>query len=331
MNQEKLIETISTGRSLKDSEELLNWVSESRENEKNYIRNKNLWAILQKGTEMDAGLIDDGYQQVKQRLNKSNINFFKNNFLKYAAVIAVALIAGYFINTISFESEIATNEIVVPKGNRMSVMLPDGTKVWLSNGTKLVYPEKFKSKTREVQLEGEGFFEVTHDKKHPFVVNVGEHRIKVLGTKFAVVAYPEDNTVSAELVSGRIQFEVCNSEDSFSLHEVKPQHSLVLDKTSGQLYETKLPDGFYNYWQNGTYGFRDETFESLALKIERIYSVDIIFESESLRESLFTGTFNVDDNIYTLMEIFKKASGKPFEYYQEKGKIFVRYKDQQRK
>lgn len=327
MNQEKLIESISKGESINDSQELFDWVSESHENEKSYIRNKNLWAILQKGNEMDAGSIDEAYQNLQKKISKPKNNSFQLIFFKYAAVIVVALLCGYFVNTLSFRKEIALNELVVPKGNRMSVMLPDGTKVWLSNGTKLIYPENFKSKTREVQLEGEGFFEVTHDKKHPFIVNVGENRIKVLGTKFAVIAYPDDNTVRAELVSGSIQFDVHQQNDSYSSYEVKPQHSLVLDKTSGKLFEAKLPEGFYNYWQYGSYEFKDEAFISLAQKVERIYNVKIIFESEALKQSLFTGTFNIDDNIYTLMEVFKKASRKPFEYHQEEGKIYVRYKN----
>jgi ferric-dicitrate binding protein FerR (iron transport regulator) len=327
MNQEKLIESISKGKTIADSKELYDWVSQSEENEKQYIRHKNLWAILQRGNEMDSGSINRGYTQVKQSINKSNSKFFGTSILKYAAVIAVALLCGYLLNSIPAKTELAINEIVVPKGNRMSVVLPDGTKVWLSNGTTLKYPEHFNEETREVELEGEGFFEVSHDKEHPFIVNVGENRIKVLGTKFAVVAYPEDNTIRAELVSGKIQFDIRQSDNSITSLEVKPQHSLVFVKTSGKIFEKRIPEGFYDYWQYGTYTFKDESLASLAQKIERIYNVEIIFESECLKQRLFTGTFNIDDNIYTLMEVFKKASGKPFEYRQEKGQIYVKIKN----
>ena len=72
------------------------------------------------------------------------------------------------------------------------------------------------------------------------------------------------------------------------------------------------------------YRFKDERFESLAKKIKRIYSIEIIFENETLKETLFTGTFNIDDNIYTLMEVFKRASGRPIDYHRERDKIYMK-------
>ena len=89
------------------------------------------------------------------------------------------------------------------------------------------------------------------------------------------------------------------------------------------MYEATIPDGFYDYWQNGIYRFKDERFDSLAKKIARIYNVEIVFGDEELKSRIFTGTLSVDDNIYTLMEAFKIASGKPFEYSFDRGKIYI--------
>lgn len=324
MDSEKLIHKITESKPLKDSDELLDYINESGENTKEYIRYKSLWAMLQTGNEMDEETINDGYKAVKRKV-KGRRNSILLNIAKYAAIIILAVSAGYMVQYAGLNNEIAMNEIIVPKGNRTSVVLPDGSKVWLSNGTKLVYPESFVGNFRDVQLEGEGFFEVTHDKDHPFIVNVGQHRIKVLGTKFAVVAYPDDDEVKAELVSGKIQFDIQSgvTEESYKSFMVKPMHSLVYDKTSGKVYESIIPDGFHDYWQKGTYRFRNETFDSLATKIARIYNVEIIFGDEELKNRTFTGTLNVDDNIYTLMEVFKSASGKPFEYRFDSGKIYI--------
>ena len=324
MDAEKLIHKISETRELKDSEELLEYINKSGENTDEYIRYKTLWAILQTGNEMDDETIHKGYNVVKR-----SIKGWKSSILasvaKYAVVVILALVGGYLINSVGFNNNIEENEIWVPKGNRTSVILPDGTKVWLSNGSRLLYPEKFVGASRNVQIEGEGFFEVTHDKDHPFIVNVGQHRIKVLGTKFAVVAYPDEDNVKAELISGKIQFEIQagDTEDSYKSYEVKPMSSLVYNKTSGKMYEATIPDGFYDYWQNGIYRFKDERFDSLAKKIARIYNVEIVFGDEELKSRIFTGTLSVDDNIYTLMEAFKIASGKPFEYSFDRGKIYI--------
>ncbi len=326
MDQEKLIYKIINKESLKDSKELLDFVSQSDENTREYIRHKNLWALMQTGSEMDQDSVSKGFQKVKRKLTNKGKSLVLLPVLKYAAIVVFALLGGYFLNSVDFNNKIAMNEIVVPKGNRTSVILPDGSKVWLSNGTKLVYPETFKGDTRNVELEGEGFFEVTHDENQPFIVNVGNHRIKVLGTKFAVVAYPGEDNVKAELISGKIQFDinVGDTEGNAKSFLVEPMHSLVYDKTSGKMYESVVPDGFYDYWQKGTYRFKDESFSSLAVKIQRIYNVEIIFEEEELKNRTFTGTLSVDDNIYTLMEAFKSASGEPFDYSYESGKIYIK-------
>lgn len=325
MDKENLIESISRGESISNSEELFDFVNSSAENAEEYIRQKNLWAILQNGKQMDAASIESGLKKVQKRVQK---NIWKNPFvqvLKYAAIIVFALAGGYFISQMEPEVELAMNEITVPRGNRTSVTLPDGSQVWISNGSKLVYPESFTGDVRNVQLEGEGFFEVTHDAEHPFIVSVGKERIKVLGTKFAVVAYPGDDQVRAELVSGKIQFDIHtgNANNEYKSFMVKPSHSLVYDKTSGKVYESIIPDGFYEYWIDGTYRFHNETFESLAKKIERIYNIEVIFKDEQLKTRTFTGTLSIDENIYTLMEVFKNASGKPFKYKYETGKIFI--------
>ncbi len=326
MNHEKLIELISKGETVSSSEELYKWVSHSAGNEKEYIRYKNLYALLQRGNDMDSATVEHEYHKLEKKIQGAGKKIFLRNLVRYAAIALIALSAGFFINQINFYTEIAYNELIVPKGNRMSISLPDGTHVWLSNGTKLKYPESFKGKTREVELEGEGFFEVQHDKKHPFIVNLGQHRIKVLGTKFAVVAYPNDKTINAELLSGKIQFDVYKGENRYNLYELQPRESLVFDKSTGKLYKSQIEDGYFEYWELGRYRFKDEPFSSLAQKINRIYNVEIVFQAEDLKDILFTGSFHIDDNIYTLMEVFKKASGKPFEYEQKKGTIYVRDK-----
>ncbi|NQU53734.1 MAG: FecR family protein [Bacteroidetes bacterium] len=326
MDKEKVIEKISKGEKLTDSKELLNWVEQSEENKKEYIRYKNLWALLQRGKEMEPNQIKEGLQNVKSKIHKSNKSFFFNEVLKYAAIIVFALIGGYFIHSITLNEEIAMNEISVPKGNRTSIILPDGSKAWLTNGSKLIYPDNFKGKTRDVQLMGEAFFTIAHNAKRPFIVKLGEHRVKVLGTEFSVVAYPQDNTIQVDLISGKVQMDVSDGTGSnnYKSAVLQPSHSLVLDKTSGKLSKSKIPDSFFKYWQEGMYQFKEESFVNLAKKIDRIFGVELIFEDEIIKKRTFTGTFNIDDNIYTMMEVFRHASGEPFNFHVERNKIFIK-------
>jgi ferric-dicitrate binding protein FerR (iron transport regulator) len=206
------------------------------------------------------------------------------------------------------------------------MILPDGSKVWLSNNSKIKYPTEFKGKTRELALTGEAYFEVSHNKEKPFIVNIGKNRIKVLGTKFSVSSYPEDNLVRADLISGKIQFDIYAGKDAFKSFLVKPMQGLVFDKTSRKLSESKIPDGFYDYWHKGIYQFQNETLKRLAVKIDRIYNTEIIFEDARLQNKRFSGIISIDDNIFTFIEAIKSTSIDPIEYRYEKNKLYIKIK-----
>lgn len=329
MEKDKLISFITSNQPFDNYSGVIEWINANKENKEEYIRYKNLWAIMQHGNDISEPKIQEALSRIREKSNRKNKSFWLFNFTKYAALVAILLLCGYFIGTRDFKSEITMNEIFVPNGNRSSVVLPDGSKVWISNGTKLIYPEEFEGKNRIVQLEGEGFFDITHDKEHPFIVKIGQNRIKVLGTKFAVVAYPNDKLIKTELISGQVQFDVIEKNETNKFHSylMEPSQSLTFDKYSGKLSQSKITDSFYKYWINGVYEFKDETFEELAKKIERIYNVKVNFEEENLKKRLFSGTIRINDNIYTLMDVFKRASGEPFTYRREGNNIYIKGKN----
>ncbi len=260
---------------------------------------------------------------------------FTSRFLYYAlrisAVLFLLLSTTIIVNkylAVANNEDMGCQEIYVPKGNRTSFTLPDGSKVWISNDSKIKYPNRFKKNTRELELEGEAYFEVVHENGRPFIVNVGKNRVRVLGTKFSITAYPDDDIVRAELVSGKILFDLYAGKGGtgFKSYEIKPSHSLVWDKTSGKLFDSKIMEGFYDYWQNGVYEFNDESLESLSKKIDRIYNVEVVFEDGSLKNRRFSGTISMNDNIFTFMEAIKRTSLVPFEYKYDRNKIFVKLK-----
>jgi ferric-dicitrate binding protein FerR (iron transport regulator) len=129
-----------------------------------------------------------------------------------------------------------------------------------------------------------------------------------------------------DLVTGKVQVDIYegNGSSRYKSYLIKPLHSLVLDKRSGTLKNLKIPDSFYKYWQQGIYEFKNEPFAKLAIKIERIYGVKVIFEEKDLKECTFTGAFFVDSNIYTIMETFRRASRVQFEYSIDKNQIYLK-------
>ncbi|WP_428229357.1 FecR family protein [Flavobacterium sp.] len=125
------------------------------------------------------------------------------------------------------DQEVVYNTLKVPYGKRFKLTLSDGTVVSLNSGTTLRYPEQFGiNGKRNVYLTGEAFFEVAKDKQHPFIVNVNQVDIEVLGTKFNISAYPENPTVNSTLVEGSIQMYEVENKQNFSFAKAKPNGNM---------------------------------------------------------------------------------------------------------
>lgn len=303
------------------------WLDSNPENIKIYNRLLQIWHFNPKSFDDHSSIYRKYLQKKKQLENQKPLAKLVYYVLRISAILFFLVSTIYFLKSINLspDTEMVFQEISVPKGSRSNFNLPDGTKVWLSNNSSIKYPSEFTGDTRELEITGEAYFDVTHNSKKPFMVKMGENRIKVLGTKFSVTAYPEDNLVRADLVEGKIQFEIKNNKGGFNSYLLKPSYSLVLDKTSGIIYESKVPDGFYDYWQKGIYEFRNETLEDLAIKIDRIYNTQIVFEDDRLKSKRFSGTISINDNIFTFIEAVKTTSTEPIQYHFENNKLYINF------
>ena len=102
--------------------------------------------------------------------------------------------------------------VIVPAGQRAELLLADGTKVWLNSRSKLKFPDRFQKDARKVELDGEGYFEVTHQEEAPFTVHTSKYDVKVLGTEFNVKAYKDKEQFETSLLKGSV--EVSNANKS---------------------------------------------------------------------------------------------------------------------
>jgi len=318
-----------------EEEQALNeWMNTSTTNKQVYFQIKELWYHKQDQTNNSQAIA--AYDKLINRIKFAEVaqsqtrvqklSFRINQFVKYAAILFFILSFGYlsyyFIDAESTNNEVCT--ISVPKGNKSEVILSDGSKIWLNNNSRLVYPKKFNGNERRIELIGEAYFEIEKNEKVPFIVQTSDISIKVLGTKFNVSAYPNDKFIETTLISGKVMVQ---SNDNPELKTVlKPGESLTFDKINNQTAINEVDTEFYTYWMKGEFVFKDERFETLAKRIERIYNVEITFEDEALKGKTYTGDFRVDDNIYTILEIFKRSTTVPIEYTTDRNKISIRRK-----
>lgn len=193
------------------------------------------------------------------------------------------------------------NTIVVPRGAEYSVKLSDGTIVNLNAESRLRYPVAFYGNKREVSIEGEGYFRVSNNKEKPFVVNVGDMKVKVLGTIFNVNSYKENDQITTTLVEGSV--EVSSKKQSLILSP--NQRSLF----NGDKIEKKNVDiKKYVSWVNGVFYFEEMTLEDVMIQIERWYDVDVFFTNQALKKKVFTGVIKKDLSIEKLLSIIERVS-----------------------
>lgn len=179
------------------------------------------------------------------------------------------------------EEEISTNTLRVPKGKYTRLELGDGTMVWLNGGSKLVYPTPFAADKREVTLEGEAYFDVSHNAARPFVVHLEEMDVKVLGTAFSINTL--GNVVKTALERGKVSLQA-GSQSLFLL----PGELGTYNPEQKSLTKAEADLRVYTAWKDLDVYFNNNTLEEITSRLEREYDLDFSFENEALKNLHFT-------------------------------------------
>lgn len=183
----------------------------------------------------------------------------------------------------------ALNQLIIPYGKTSEIILPDGTKVILNAGSRLAYPDRFTGESREVLLTGEAYFEVKHDSKHPFVVQVNDLRIKDLGTRFNVSAYPADGRIETVLTEGKVNIRQNNSGLFTQATELIPGQMASFDRQTSQISVKSIDVDDYILWTQGMMKFESVDFSRIVKKLERFYNIRFQFDDPLLGSLKISG------------------------------------------
>ncbi|MBI9034203.1 MAG: FecR domain-containing protein [Bacteroidales bacterium] len=223
--------------------------------------------------------------------------------VRYSLRIAAVFVLAFGLFKVLIQPEIKTQEVVLTaKSASVSDSLPDGTFIALNSGSKLIYPEKFKKKERRVVLEGEGYFEVEHQPKQPFIIEAGDGNIKVLGTSFNVKAYPNSD-VEVSVAKGRVQlFKLDkNLADTVSVILEAGEKGWL---KKGSLQPKKIgilkPDAIF--WLNKMLIFKKTELDKVFQILEKHYQVSINVSDSTIDSCRLSATFR-NENIGSIMEV----------------------------
>lgn len=202
----------------------------------------------------------------------------------------------------------AYNEIFSSVDAITRVSLPDGTDVWLNHNSSLKYPAMFQGDSRTVELSGEGYFDVAHNPKIPFIVKSGKIQVVALGTVFNVMAYPEEDRIETSLINGIVELKRTETNgEVIPLLTMKPTDLAIFQKSNNEISTCTINDNRYFAWKEGKLVINNESIDQVAVKLSRWFNVDIQVKDPELRQITYTATF-VNETLAQVMELLAMIS-----------------------
>jgi ferric-dicitrate binding protein FerR (iron transport regulator) len=326
MTEELLIKYISGQTDPTETEAVLNWVEVSDEREKEITRLKNIWIISGIDQDINSFLKSREIDRIMAIIREENLRKQRkkhlNKILAYAAgflvVVGLSTYSGFYLSQKVTNSNQAYTEIYVPKGERTSVLLPDGSKVQLNSDSRLRFESTLSvSKKRKVSLSGEGYFDVKPDSAHPFIVETPSYDIEVLGTSFDVSCYPNDSLITTFLKHGKVKISKDNSKPVY----LTPSELYCYNTSTFESSKKKVDDSRYADWTKGRFTIAGETIGDLAKKLERRFNISIVFGDAEAKNHMYSGSIK-DEDLNTMLEALTYASTIKYEH---KGDTIVLY------
>ena len=216
--------------------------------------------------------------------------------------------------------ELVYNKVIVPRAGEYSLTLSDGTRIWLNSDSEIRYPVAFGKERRTVFLSGEAYFEVAADSARAFVVEVGDMEVEVYGTSFDVTTFYEGE-VRTVLVEGSVGVR---EPGSGKVCRIVPGQMAVYDREDRSIAVKETDVTLYTAWKEGLFRFEEVRLEDIMETLSRWYDVDVFFDDDALRHTLFTGDLKRYDNIGVHLRMLEMTTNVAFEV---KGNaVFVGYR-----
>ena len=205
--------------------------------------------------------------------------------------------------------EVGRNTINVPYGGTYTVELCDGTKVYLNSGTKLEFPSRFDGDMRSVSLKGEAYFEVARNESKPFIVEVYEMKVKVLGTAFNVKSYVDEPGIYTTLVQGSVAI----FRDGQPEKIIKPGEQAYYNKGVGMLRVSPVDVNEFTAWKDGLFYFKDITLEEILRIVARWYDLEIFYMNQSAKSVVYSGKMPMYSSVEDVLRKFEISGDVRFE------------------
>jgi len=287
------------------------WISFSDENARKARKVYKLYYTAEMLQVQKQVSVDKALHKVKKQIHSKSLSFI-HYFQRIAAILILPLFilfAYMFVNDWNKEGTVEYVEMRTNPGMLGSVILPDGSKVWLNSDSYIKYPVHFTGNMREVSMEGEAYFSVTHHKDKRFIVHTPQEnvRIEVLGTEFNVDAYRKAGFITTTLIQGSVHLNYKDAQNKEEILSLKPLQQVVYNK------ETQTANFYPTYvkkdiaWKDGHIVLRNTSLQEILWILSKRFDVDFEVKNPVLMKYAFTGTFT-DEHLERILKHFELAS-----------------------
>ena len=268
-------------------------------------------SVMQPGTSKAILMMADGKEVVLEQ--GQNLNILLNERVRVATSSQGIVYEEYGKGMVTEEY----NKLTTPVGGEYSLVLSDGTKVFLNADSELKYPVEFSDGKRIVDLKGEAYFEVHKDSLRPFIVRMNGAEVTVLGTSFNVNTYGDDGQIYTTLVNGSVRV---SSVKNGQAEVLKPGMQSVMDVQSGQLTVREVDVEPYVAWREGRFVFRAMTLDLIMRQLQRWYDFEVFYQNPELKDYEFRGVIKRDMDLDKVLSVIKVTTNVDFEV---KGKVIT--------
>ena len=215
------------------------------------------------------------------------------------AIVLFIVGVGYNLYQSYNEANLIYREVCAVRGEKLLVLLPDGSRVWLNSDSKLTYPEQFAKYHRKVTLEGEAYFDIAENKKSPFQVFAENVKIQVTGTCFNVKAYASDKVIKTTLDEGNINIGHVRSRRP--MQQMLPGQTAVYEKRSNVIrIKTDKYHDDASSWKNNRFIFRNAPQKEVIATLARHFDIEIRVKNEKITSFTYDFVCKGNDLNYVL-------------------------------
>lgn len=232
-----------------------------------------------------------------------------------AILISIAWSGFYFVSN-AFSRDMIYLEASTSYGEKKELLLPDGTQLILNSCSYIRYPKQFDNDERRIELEGEGYFDVAHDEKLPFIINTSRLAVRVLGTSFNVKSYETDEIVAVSVESGKVQVDVPEAVMRLTTNEQ------IYINTISEEYSKRKDNSQVAAWVRGSLCFNSTPIRDVAKELERAYNCRITFDPNQNFDNLISGEHDNKD----LESVLKSLEYTSNIKYKKNGRKILLYK-----